>query len=235
VEEFFTNINFNFSNTVIENIESVTKGQSENTAWFQFRKETITASKSHEIKTKMEKFITGKGGYVNMWSLCQKISGLDIPVLKYGREMEKHALNAFFDIFKQEHKNPKLINCGLFLDDKHPFIGASPDGIIECTCHGRASFEIKGPYSISHKSPTDPDIKLPFMKMINNELKLNTNHKYYTQYLQQMATKTEQCYFFVYTSHGHFLETVLFDNKYWCYLKSLFIRFYAEIYLPSIL
>ena len=53
----------------------ITKGQSDNTDWFHFRKGTITASKSHEIKTKMEKFVNGGSGYVNMWSLCQKISG----------------------------------------------------------------------------------------------------------------------------------------------------------------
>ena len=33
------------------------KGQSDNTAWFQFRKGTITASKSHEIKTNVGKWL----------------------------------------------------------------------------------------------------------------------------------------------------------------------------------
>ena len=65
VEEFLTNIKFNFTNQTIEKIESITKGQSDNTAWFQFRKGTITASTSYEIKTTMEKLIKG-GGYVNI-------------------------------------------------------------------------------------------------------------------------------------------------------------------------
>ena len=54
----------------------ITKGKSDNTAWFQFRKGTITVSKSYEIKTKVEKFVKEGNGYVKMWSLCQKISGL---------------------------------------------------------------------------------------------------------------------------------------------------------------
>ena len=96
--------------------------------------------------------------------------------------------------------------------------------------------EIKCPFSISHKSPRDPDVKLPFLKMINNEQKLNQNHKYYTQCQQHMAiTGTEKCYFYVYTSHGFYLEEILLDNDYWHYLKSLFVRFYTEIYVPSIL
>ena len=86
------------------------------------------------------------------------------------------------------------------------------------------------------QSPTDPDVKLPFLKMINNEQKLNQNHKYYTLSQEHMAiTGTKKCYFYVYTSHEFYLEEILFDDDYWRYLKSLFIRFYTEIYLPSIL
>ena len=127
VEEFFANIKVNFSVTSIGQIQMITKGQSDNTAWFQFSKGTITTSKSHEIKTKMEKFVKGGSGYVNMWSLCQKISGLtninpNIPALKYGRDMEQHASNAFFEIFKCSHKKPRLCNCGLFLDGEQPLV-----------------------------------------------------------------------------------------------------------------
>ena len=54
VEEFFANIKVNFLITSIEQIQMITKEQSDNTAWFQFRKGTVTASNSHEIKTKKE-------------------------------------------------------------------------------------------------------------------------------------------------------------------------------------
>ena len=66
--------------------------------------------------------------------------------------------------------------------------------------------------------------------MINNKQKLNQNHKCYTQCQQ---TLTEKC-FFVYTLHVFYLEEILFDDAYWHYLKSLFIRFYTEIYLSCI-
>ena len=56
-------------------------------------------------------------------------------------------------------------------------------------------------------------VKLPFLKMINNEQKLNQNHKYYTQCQQQMAiTRTEKGYFFVYTSHRFYLKEILFGG-----------------------
>ena len=145
--------------------------------------------------------------------------------------MEQHASNAFFEIFKCSHKKPRLCNCWLFLDDEQPFISASPDGIVECACYGRACLEIKFPFLIRHKSPADPNANLPFLKMIKNEQKLNQNHKHYTQCQQQMAiTGTEKCYFYVYTSHEFYLEEILFDGDDWRYLKSLFIRFYINLF-----
>ena len=48
-------------------------------------------------------------------------------------------------------------------------------------------------------------------------------------------TGTEKCYFFIYISHGFYFEEILFDGNNWRYLKSLFIRFYTDIYLASIL
>ena len=176
VEEFVANIKFNFSVKFfsIEQIQMITKGQSDNIAWFQFRKGTITTSKSHEMKTKTEKFDKGEGGYVNIWSLCQKISRLtsinsNISALKCGRDMVQHASNAFFEIFKYSHTKQRVRSCGLFLAGEQPLIGTSPDGIVECACQGRAGLEIKCPFSVSHKSPTDPGVKLPFLKIIENE------------------------------------------------------------------
>ena len=97
------------------------------------------------------KFVKGWSGYMDVWSLCQKIFGLtsinpNISALKYGRDMEQHASNTFFEIFKCGHKKPRLFNWGLFLDGEQTFIGACPDGIVECACHDRACLEIKYPF-----------------------------------------------------------------------------------------
>ena len=75
----------------------LTRGQCSNESWYSFRKGVITASKTHEVKTKME--TSSKGGSCgNFWQLFQKLSGImfastDIPALKYGRSMEVIAVN----------------------------------------------------------------------------------------------------------------------------------------------
>ena len=45
----------------------------------------------------------------------------DLPALKYGREMEKEAAVSFLENIKASHKNPRLKECGLFLDKYSPF------------------------------------------------------------------------------------------------------------------
>jgi len=48
---------------------------------------------------------------------------------------------------KSKHKNFKVKEPGLFIDMENQFIGASPDGLIECTCHEPGVLEIKCPWS----------------------------------------------------------------------------------------
>ena len=103
----------------------------------------------------MKKIIKGTGGYVNLWALTLKISGLtfvnqNIQPLKYGREMEPQAINTCTDITK---KSFAIKECGIILLDSHPFIGASPDAIASCSCCQNFCVEVKCPYSISHISP----------------------------------------------------------------------------------
>ena len=58
------------------------------------------------------------------------------------------ALNEFLIKEVTKHRNFKVNKCGLFLDHKKPYIGASPDAVASCKCHGFCVAEIKCPFSI---------------------------------------------------------------------------------------
>ena len=49
-----------------EAIENFRMGQSENEHWFEYRKCLITASKAHEVVTKMTKVERGRDGTISM-------------------------------------------------------------------------------------------------------------------------------------------------------------------------
>jgi len=44
-----------------------------------------------------------------------------------------------------EHSDFKVTPCGFFVDLKIPYIGASPDGLVECTYCNKGVAEIKYP------------------------------------------------------------------------------------------
>ena len=109
-----------------ENLSVFTKESIETTKWkwklVRISQILITASKSHEVVTKITKVERGGGGTVNMWSLNQKISGLafvkpNTPTLKFGGYIEKEAANNFIEFIKGKHTDIKLSHCGLFVDD----------------------------------------------------------------------------------------------------------------------
>ena len=91
--------------------------------------------------------------------------------------MEPFAINSFLNLYRETHLNVKFDECGLFLDKDNPCIGASPDGIVTCSCHGKSCLEVKCPLSITHTTPQDPKSNLAYLSSIDGQLKLNKNHK----------------------------------------------------------
>ena len=106
------------------------------TQWFSYRKHVITASKGHEVKTRLATLKrSSEAGKINLEPLFEKIAGKshgqsDLPALKYGRSMEGDAANVFLEVFRKSHKNVKMSECGLFLCEEMPYVGGSPDRML---------------------------------------------------------------------------------------------------------
>ena len=234
---FEKNITLHMTHKNIEEVEQLTKGQNKNKYWYEYRKGVITASKSYDVWTKMNKLNKIDA---DMWELNQRISRMsfvnsNIPAIKYGREMEQNAVNCFYEILKINHKGVAMHDCGLFLDRYVPFIGGSPDRIVTCLCCPPACLEVKCPFSINYLSPLDRSIKLPCLIKNDVGVSLNKNHAYYMQCLVQMAvTRHHHSYFMVWTPHGNFIEHIKFDNNKWEEIKCNFIDYYYKHYLSTI-
>ena len=200
----------------------------------------ITASKAHDVKTRMLTIKNkGEADFSSVFArvLGEKLVNARLPAIKYCLAMEEDATAKFFENFAREHKSVTLKECGLFLSKELPFIGGSPDRIVYCDCCGKSCLEVKCPFSIAHTSPTDPDAKPDENDddSGSNNLCLRRNHKYFTQCQVQMAaTKSKQCYFFVWTSHGKFTEKVNFDQEFWKNTKDFLNEFYTNFYIPHV-
>ena len=122
-QSFEENLLSNMPVKSIAEIEESTRGQSSNELWFSFRKGVITASRAHDVLAKMRKIKKDPNN-----------------------TMETEASNTFYELMKSKHSKLTVTECGLYLDVKIPYVGGSPDRIVNCLCCPPACLEIKCPY-----------------------------------------------------------------------------------------
>ncbi|CAB3990489.1 RNA-directed DNA polymerase from mobile element jockey [Paramuricea clavata] len=115
-----------------------------------------------------------------------------------------------------KHIDFKLEKSGLYLDKNRAYIGASPDGIMYCKCHGKAVIEIKCPFSIKDSKIADGYGKCDFLTLEDDSIVLKTSHKYYTQINSQIALSNSTCgYFVVWTSQDILVQNIEFNKNHW--------------------
>jgi hypothetical protein len=119
-------------------VQSKTMGQSNNRLWFRMRAGRITASKF--------KLVCRTDPANPSLSLIMSICHPDTMRFKtaatsWGCQHEKDAL----DQYENESCHDKLhvSPSGLFISVQHPYFGASPDGIVYCSCCEPGICEVK--------------------------------------------------------------------------------------------
>ncbi|XP_072400501.1 uncharacterized protein [Diabrotica undecimpunctata] len=207
-------------------IEKTTRGQCFSVQWLEERQKRITAS--HFGKICKLKSTTSRSRTVCSL-LYSKFKGNENT--KYGQIHESFAIEAF-----ESKMNCKIIKCGLFIDEEHCFLGASPDGLVG----DDALIEIKCPPSIKSMTPKAAveKKKLPYLQVTKNtnKIELKRNHDYYYQIQAQLhIVKREKCYFVVWTPQGNIIEEIPRDQQFWT--TKIFPKvkeFYVNNLLPEV-
>ena len=73
--------------------------------------------------------------------------------LEWGREKEIAASELYLKKISLKHKELHLLESGLVINQKWPFLGASPDRIRHCECHGKTLVECKGLFAKQNLLP----------------------------------------------------------------------------------
>ena len=137
-EEVFSSISFSFDQVqlVIEN----TRMQSNCKLWFQQRVGRITASRFREaLHTDWT-----QPSLSLIKSICYPAEHQFTTVpCQYGLDNEDKACFVYFKKFAERHDSLMIIKSGLILHPLYPFMGATPDGIVHCSCCGTGTLEIK--------------------------------------------------------------------------------------------
>ena len=227
------------SEDVVTSIHNNTTEQANSKLWHELRKGRITASKYHNVYTKINSFNNKPSVSTN--ALVKELierKTFETVATKHGIAMETHAKEKLKNILSKTHIKCQFQESGMIIDKELPYLSAIPDMEGSCKCCGDFVVEIKCPYSICETIPTAKN--LSYLDEVNtrnvSSLKLKHSHSYYTQIQGQLAlTDKTFAWFFVYSHHGYHLEKIYFDKDHWTKVKANLIQFWMEHLAPSLI
>ncbi len=169
-----------------------TVGQSKKREWYIQRKLRISASRAHKIwRAREEKTLIS-------YFRDTLIDNVD---LKYGRRMEVIARKKYENITEYS-----VTEVGLVVKESHPWLSASPDGVVKKSNGELIVLEIKCPSTCR-----DKNISVPYLK--NGEL--SRNHMYFTQIQVQMfCCNVNLAHFFVFSEADYVLLEIQRDDAF---------------------
>jgi len=188
--------------------------------------------------------------------ICMPQQNLCVPQVKWGTENEKNGFALHSRVSTVDcdvasssamhetcrtyvdndgpHINFSSRKCGLVIEVNSPYLAASPDGFMSCDCHGPGVIEIKCPYSCR-----DGDLS----KLHNNkdfcftaEMKLKTDHKWYSQVQFEMyVCDVLYCDFVLWTPGDCVVKRVMRDNLFIGEMIQKCMMMWQRHILPEIL
>lgn len=207
-----------------QDIERDTVDQSRSDLWHRLHKELITASKFGTI-CRMQPTTS----CTNVVLSIRYPKYVDAAATNYGRENEAKARKMI-----EEQLNITIKLCGLFIDRDIPYLGASPDGLID----EDGVVEIKCPYTARNGNLEKCIEEMPALRRIYNSKRdgLNKSHHYYYQVQGQLhITRRTYCIFALWNSDDIKVITVHRDDDFWqSRMEPHLCRFYVNCVLPEI-
>ncbi len=206
-------------------LANATKLQSQSSFWWEYKKGLLTSSKFKAISRTS---ITKPAKSLVEEIITRKRTNSKIPALLWGVENEETARMCYKNIAIQNHDKFVLSITGLHINVCFPHLGASPDGLITCSCCGNGVLEIKCPFSVSNSLPTDS-------KYIEDN-KLSCKHDYFYQVQGQMGIlERSYCDFVVWTPQDIFIERIPFNQSFFDTMRKKLDSFFLNVILPKVL
>lgn len=203
-------------------IEKETKEQHKTRLWFDVRRSRITASKSKRCLIKPTTSPTKV-----ICEVLQYNKTVQTKAMQDGIESEGHIIKEF-----ERKYDLKVVASGFVVSESHPFLGASPDGIID----KETIVEVKKIHLKDGESHKAAMCRLGIYKQNGSELQINKNHAYYHQIQQQMfCTQSNTCYFIVSSDSKTHTDTIGFDSSFWNQVLPKLEDFYFEHIFPELI
>ena len=121
-------------------VEMETRAQANSRLWFRMRTGRITASR-FKSACRTNPALPSLSLII---SICHpEMTRFKSSATSWGCEHEKVAISKYLNVNLRMHQTFKVTECGLFISTSYPFMGASPDGLVQCICCGEGICEVK--------------------------------------------------------------------------------------------
>ncbi|KAK5639970.1 hypothetical protein RI129_010781 [Pyrocoelia pectoralis] len=210
--------------TNLDTVHIKTIGQRENIVWFEERRNRLTASMFGKICKRRS--TTPTDGILK--ELFYRSNFLKTSAIVYGIENEENAIAKFSAQTKMT-----IQSCGLFVDSKYVFLGASPDGIVD----EEVLVEVKCLYSIRNLKIKEAVVtnKNICVHVVNDTLVLKRNHNYFYQIQGQLyICNKKYCYLILYTDKDLEYIRIERDDNFCSEMLVKLNRFWQDHALPEL-
>lgn len=210
---------------------SKTVHQGSSQLWFDQRSGRITASNFYRVCHMRD--TTDKSNIVKL--LMNYCPMEHIPEqLEWGHEKEIAASELYLKKISLKHKELHLLESGLVINQKWPFLGASPDRIRHCECHGKTLVECKSLFAKRNLLPgvaaSDKLLKT------TKGFKLKEETSWYYQIQGQMAISgIHATDLVIYTNKGILIVHVDFDKEFFLRMLEKLQLFFSKFMVPELL
>ena len=226
-------ININISTEHVKIVEELTRGQAKNSLWFKLRTGRITASiMKLACRTNIE-----NPSLSLLNRICYPSETFECQSTKWGKDNEKRARKLFTEQMSKYHKNFKVRDCGLILNELHPSFGASPDGFAKCDCCGEGIIEIKCPFKFRDSLISDfLSHSNSCLELVDGDVSLKKDHGYMYQIQTQIhMSNMFYGYFVLWTKKDMHIEMVQKDDVIWNEICDKGKKFFKNVVLPELL
>lgn len=135
---------------------------------------------------------------------------------------------------KEIHEDFTIQQCGLIINPKYPHLGASPDALSSCKCHGKGCVEVKCPFCIKDITISEAISKgvSICLEQSLDRLTLKRNHPYWYQVqLQLGVSKLPHADFVVWTTKDIHIERIEANDE---FIESQ-LKVASDVYISGIL
>ena len=196
IKNIAADIKISINETQAKKLEMCTRSQSQSRLWFQHRAGRTTSSVMKRVcATSLE-----NPSISLIHDICYPdAKKINTPAIQWGKKNEKVALKDYIEFNNSYHEGFNVSSCGLHVHPEYPHVGATPDGIVNCTCCGTGCLEIKCPFTcrgdegnVYQHACLDKSGNVPILK--------RTHEYYYQVQTHLLVTKSDYCGFIMWSS-----------------------------------